>query len=96
MRRAIRRAWPGMLIAAAVHMGFKYKTYVDDLGYDLPNVNFNMSKRSIDELDFEIRPSTDWTHDRVRRRQSKTTGEAFASMIPSGIAHHATGYSGTR
>src|SRR5260370_1447636 len=40
----------GMLIAAAVHMGFKYKTYVDDLSY--ANVNFNMSKRSIDELDF--------------------------------------------
>ena len=42
----------GMLIAAAVHMGFKYRTYVDDLGYDLPNVNFNMSKPSINELDF--------------------------------------------
>jgi hypothetical protein len=34
----------GMLIAAAVHMGFNYKTYIDDLGYDIPNVSFNISK----------------------------------------------------
>lgn len=70
----------GMLIAAAVHMGFKYKTYVDDLGYDLPNMNFNMSKRSVDELDFEIRPETGWAHDRVRRWQSKTAGKLSAFM----------------
>jgi hypothetical protein len=59
----------GMLIAAAVHMGFRYKTYFDDLGYDLPNVNFNMVKRSIDDLDFEIRPNTGFAHDRMRRQQ---------------------------
>jgi hypothetical protein len=35
----------GMLIAAALHMGFKYKTHVDDLGYDTQNATFNMSRR---------------------------------------------------
>lgn len=70
----------GMLIAAAVHMGFKYKTYVDDFGYDLPNMNFNMSKRSIDELDFEIRPNMGGAHHRIRQRQSKTAGKVAASM----------------
>src|SRR5262245_5857053 len=34
----------GMLIAAALHMGFKHKTHVDDLGYDTQNASFNMSK----------------------------------------------------
>lgn len=70
----------GMLIAAAVHMGFNYKTYVDDYGYDLPNANFNMSKPSIDELDFEIRPNMAGTRHRSRRRQSKTAGNVSASM----------------
>jgi hypothetical protein len=70
----------GMLIAAAVHMGFKYKTYVDDFGYDLPNMNFNMSKRSIDELDFEIRPNMGGAHHRIRRRQSKSVAKVSASM----------------
>jgi hypothetical protein len=69
-----------MLIAAAVHAGFKYKTYVDDFGYDLPNVNFNMSKRSIDELDFEIRPNMAATPHRIRRGQTKTAEKVSASM----------------
>jgi len=46
----------GALIAAAVHTGFRYKTYIDDLGYDSLNVNFNMSKSSLDDLDCETRP----------------------------------------
>jgi hypothetical protein len=70
----------GMLIAAAVHMGFRYKTHFDNLGYDLPNVNFNMSKRSIDDLDFEIRPNTGFAHDRMRRQHLKRAREVFASM----------------
>jgi len=70
----------GMLIAAAVHMGFRYKTYVDDLGYDTLNASFNMSKRSIDDLDFEIRPNTGFAHDRIRRQQLKRAREVFASM----------------
>lgn len=46
----------GSLIAAAIHAGFKYKTYVDDHGYESLNVNFNMSRRAVDDLDCELRP----------------------------------------
>ena len=70
----------GMLIAAAVHMGFRYKTHVDNLGYDTLNASFNMSKRSIDDLDFEIRPNAGFAHDRIRRQQLKKAREVFASM----------------
>jgi hypothetical protein len=37
----------GVLIAAAVHAGFKMRTYVDNSGYDSLNVSFNMSRPSI-------------------------------------------------
>ena len=46
----------GVLIAAALHSGFRMKTYVDHLGYDAINVSFNMSKRAVDDLDCETRP----------------------------------------
>lgn len=58
----------GMLIAAAVHMGFKHKAHFDELGYDTPNATFNMSKAVIDDLDAEIRPQSGFAHDRIRRR----------------------------
>lgn len=45
----------GAMIAAAIHAGFDYKTYVDELGYDVTSVTFNMPKKVIDQLDFEIR-----------------------------------------
>jgi hypothetical protein len=61
----------GMLIAAALHMGFKYKTYVDDLGYDTLNASFNMSKTVVDDLDAEIRPHTGFASDRARKKQSR-------------------------
>jgi hypothetical protein len=57
-----------MLIAAALHMGFGYKTYVDDSGYDAPNASFNMPKATIDDLDAEIRPRSGFAHDRARKR----------------------------
>ena len=41
----------GALIAAAFHAGFTVREYPGDL-----NTCFNMSKRSIDDLDCEIRP----------------------------------------
>jgi hypothetical protein len=47
----------GALIAAAIHAGFRFKTYVDELGYEDLNVSFNMSKPCIEELDCEIRPN---------------------------------------
>jgi hypothetical protein len=46
----------GILIAAALHIGFKYKTDVDHLGYNTQNAAFNMSKAAIKVLDAEIRP----------------------------------------
>ncbi len=46
----------GALIAAALHAGFKMRTYFDSLGYDAINVSFNMSKRAVDDLDCEMRP----------------------------------------
>lgn len=61
----------GMLIAAALHMGFKYKTHVDDLGYDTQNASFNMSKVVIDDLDVEIRPRSGFAQDRARAREMR-------------------------
>jgi hypothetical protein len=46
----------GALIAAALHAGFKMKTYIDQIGCDYINVSFNMSKLVVDDLDFEMRP----------------------------------------
>jgi len=45
----------GALIGAAIHAGFKYKTFIDELGYDSLNVDFNMSKPALVDLDCEIR-----------------------------------------
>jgi len=46
----------GIFIAAALHAGFKIKTYMDELGYADLNVSFNMSKLCVEDLDCEIRP----------------------------------------
>ncbi len=70
----------GMLIAAAVHMGFRYQAHVDDLGYDTPNVTFNMSKASIEDLDAEIRPNTGFAQDRARARQLRDAKAQFATI----------------
>jgi hypothetical protein len=61
----------GMLIAAAIHMGFKYKTHVDDLGYDTQIASFNMSKIVVDDLDAEIRPHSGFAQDRARQREMR-------------------------
>ena len=61
----------GVLIAAALHAGFKMKTYVDELGYDDLNVSFNMSKPCLEELDCEIRPDGARAQDRRRREEMK-------------------------
>lgn len=47
----------GALIAAAVHAGFRFKSYVDEYGYEAIGVNFNMSKPALVDLDCEIRPN---------------------------------------
>lgn len=56
----------GALIAAALHAGFRMKTYVDALGWDHINVSFNMSKRAVDDLDCELRPYGPTAQDRAR------------------------------
>jgi hypothetical protein len=65
----------GALIAAAIHAGFKYKSCVDDLGYELPNVDFNMPRALLEDLDCEIRPNGDLAQSRRWRseiRRSKS------------------------
>lgn len=59
----------GTLIAAAIHAGFKYKTYVDRLGYDLLTVDFNMPKALLYDLDCDIRPNGARAQDRRRQRE---------------------------
>lgn len=61
----------GVLIAAALHAGFKIKTYVDELGYDDLNVSFNMSKPCLEDLDCEIRPNGGRAQDRRHREEMK-------------------------
>lgn len=61
----------GVLIAAALHAGFKMKTYVDNLGYDELNVSFNMSKPCLEELDCEVRPDGARAQDRRHREAMK-------------------------
>lgn len=61
----------GILIAAALHSGFKMKAYTDDRGYDEPNVTFNMSKPCLVDLDCEIRPNDGRAQDRRRREEIK-------------------------
>ena len=61
----------GVLIAAAIHAGYHYKTHINDSGYENVNVLFNMSKRAIDDLDCEIRPNGATAQDRQRRREMR-------------------------
>jgi hypothetical protein len=64
----------GALIAAAIHAGFRYRTYMDDLGYDSLNVDFNMSKAVLDDLDCEIRPNGARAQSRRMREQMRNPG----------------------
>jgi len=57
----------GIFIAAAIHAGFKIKTYMDERGFDSLNVSFNMSKPILIDLDCEIRPDGARAQDRRRR-----------------------------
>lgn len=61
----------GAFIAAAIHAGFRIKTYVDEYGYDDVNVNFNMSKPALVDLDCEIRPDGARAQDRRRRKEMR-------------------------
>lgn len=69
----------GALIVAAMHLGFRYRAGQDDLGYDWPNVTFNMSQKALLELDCLHRPNGARAQDRLRRSQ------AFRRFWTSGL-----------
>lgn len=60
----------GSFIAAAICSGFAFKQHVDGFGSASPNVNFNMSVSSINELDREIRPDRWQTKHSAKRMTS--------------------------
>jgi hypothetical protein len=67
----------GVLIAAAIHAGFEVKKHTDEYGAEMLNAGFNMSKRSLYDLDCEIRPDGVRAQDRRRnelRRLAARTG----------------------
>lgn len=72
----------GVLIAAAIHSGFKQKSHFDELGYHSLNVTFNMSKPCLEDLDYVIRPDSSRSQDRrraeERRGRSKRSSELLA------------------
>lgn len=67
----------GLFIAAAIHAGFNYRVFQSKSGYDDLNVTFNMSKRSIDALDIEIRPDGALAQDRQRRQEMRQFSPLF-------------------
>jgi hypothetical protein len=69
----------GVLIAAAVHAGFNIKIYTNDRGVDSLNVNFNMSKPLLDDLDCEIRSNGSRAQDRWRREEIRKNKALYSS-----------------
>jgi hypothetical protein len=59
----------GTLIAAAIHLGFKFKTHFDESGYLTPNVSFNMSEPFLADLDCVYRPDGAKAQDRRRAEE---------------------------
>lgn len=64
----------GSLIVAAVHVGFTYKTFPDDLGYEDVNVAFNMSQTSLDDALYRFLGSRGLTEERKQRAARRQTG----------------------
>lgn len=64
----------GALIAAAIQAGFRYKTYIDELGYHDLNVSFNMSKSAIVDLDCEFRPNGARAQQRRNKLEARRYG----------------------
>ena len=64
----------GSLIAAAVHAGFAYKTYVDDLGHEDVNVAFNMSQNSLDEASYSFLASKGLSEEQKRSAARRLSG----------------------
>ena len=61
----------GILIAAALHAGFTFRTHLQESGIEGINVTFNMSKRAIDDLDCEIRPDAALAQSRERKKEMR-------------------------
>jgi len=64
----------GSLIVAAVHAGFTYKTFLDDLGYEDVNVAFNMSQTSLDDALYRFLGSRALTEERKQRAARRLAG----------------------
>lgn len=73
----------GVLMAAAVHAGYRYKTYADELGYTSINVAFNMSQMSIDDVLATHDPSrlTSDRHQRAMRRSARLKSSSSGHPI---------------
>ncbi|MBC8793328.1 MAG: hypothetical protein C6Y20_17145 [Tagaea sp. CACIAM 22H2] len=61
----------GSFIAAAICAGFEHKTYAEANGTYSLNVNFNMSKSSLNELECEVRPNGTLSQERRRREEAR-------------------------
>ena len=61
----------GAFIAAAIHAGFRYRSSIDEYGYDEVNVRFNMSRPRLVDLDCEIRPDGGYAEDRRRKQAAR-------------------------
>lgn len=68
----------GALIVAAVHAGFNYKAFIDDLGYEDVNVAFNMSQTSLDDALYRFLGSRGLTEERKQRAARRLIGHGAA------------------
>ena len=63
-----------------MHAGFRFKTYVDHLGYEVVNVSFNMSKVALEDLDCSVRPSGAIAQSRRHRAEMRQYKSFYASV----------------
>lgn len=61
----------GPFIIAALHEGFRYRSFRDDLGYDHINVAFNMSQTSLDDIQYALQDSKGLSEARKQRAQRR-------------------------
>lgn len=75
----------GSLIVAAVHAGFKYKAYIDELGYEDINVAFNMSQTSLDDVLYRFLEES-LKDDRKHRAVRRLSNAATAGVVTARLA----------
>lgn len=61
----------GPFIAAAIHLGFRHRKFVDEQGYDQIGVTFNMPVALLEDLDCLYRPNGARAQDRKRRAEER-------------------------